>query len=70
MNDLFGTLPLFSVLVRCSTYNQSKYITDALNGFVMQQIVIIKQLINSFVITIYINLNIFLTKVYKSLKYI
>lgn len=27
----------YKVLVRCATYNQSKYICDALNGFVMQQ---------------------------------
>lgn len=27
----------YSVLVRCFTYNQEKYIEDALNGFVMQQ---------------------------------
>ena len=27
----------FKVLVRCFTYNQSKYIEDALNGFAMQQ---------------------------------
>lgn len=27
----------FKVLVRCMTYNQSKYIEDALNGFAMQQ---------------------------------
>lgn len=27
----------YKVLVRCFTYNQSKYITDALNGFAMQQ---------------------------------
>ena len=25
------------VSIKCSTYNQSAYITDALNGFVMQQ---------------------------------
>lgn len=27
----------YKVLVSCFTYNQSKYIEDALNGFVMQQ---------------------------------
>ena len=27
----------YKVLVRCSTFNQSKYIKDALNGFAMQQ---------------------------------
>ena len=27
----------YLVCVRCYTYNQSRYITDALNGFVMQQ---------------------------------
>lgn len=29
--------PKFKVTVRCITYNQSKYITDAMNGFTMQQ---------------------------------
>lgn len=29
--------PGFKVCVRCFTFNHSKYITDALNGFVMQQ---------------------------------
>lgn len=29
--------PGFKVCVRCFTFNQSRYITDALNGFVMQQ---------------------------------
>lgn len=29
--------PKFKVCVRCFTYNQSKYITDALNGFCMQE---------------------------------
>lgn len=29
--------PKFKVTVRCMTYNQSKYITDAMNGFTMQQ---------------------------------
>ncbi len=29
--------PEFKVCVRCFTYNQSNYITDALNGFCMQQ---------------------------------
>ena len=29
--------PKFKVCVRCFTFNQSKYITDALNGFTMQQ---------------------------------
>lgn len=29
--------PNFKVLVRCFTYNQSKYITDSMNGFCMQQ---------------------------------
>ena len=29
--------PKFKVCVRCMTYNQSKYIEDALNGFTMQQ---------------------------------
>lgn len=28
---------VYKVLVRCATYNQSKYICDALNGFVMQR---------------------------------
>lgn len=32
MND-----PKYKVNVRCSTYNQSKYITDAMNGFCMQE---------------------------------
>lgn len=27
----------YTVLVKCFTFNQSKYIKDALNGFVMQQ---------------------------------
>ena len=27
----------YKVLVRCFTFNQSKYIKDALNGFVMQE---------------------------------
>lgn len=30
-------IPEFKVLVECMTYNQSKYITDALNGFAMQK---------------------------------
>ena len=29
--------PQFKVTVSCMTYNQSKYITDAMNGFTMQQ---------------------------------
>ena len=29
--------PKFKVTVNCMTYNQSKYITDAMNGFTMQQ---------------------------------
>ena len=29
--------PKFKVAVCCMTYNQSKYITDAMNGFTMQQ---------------------------------
>ena len=29
--------PKFKVTVSCMTYNQAKYITDALNGFTMQQ---------------------------------
>ena len=29
--------PKFEVTVSCMTYNQSKYITDAMNGFTMQQ---------------------------------
>ena len=29
--------PKFKVTVSCMTYNQSKYITDAMNGFTMQQ---------------------------------
>ena len=29
--------PKFKVCVKCSTFNQAKYITDALNGFTMQQ---------------------------------
>lgn len=29
--------PKFKVCVRCFTFNQSKYITDAMNGFTMQQ---------------------------------
>lgn len=29
--------PKFKVCVRCFTFNHSKYITDAMNGFVMQQ---------------------------------
>ena len=29
--------PNFKVTVSCMTYNQSKYITDAMNGFTMQQ---------------------------------
>lgn len=29
--------PKFKVCVRCFTFNQAKYITDALNGFTMQQ---------------------------------
>lgn len=29
--------PKFKVCVRCYTFNHSKYITDAMNGFVMQQ---------------------------------
>ena len=31
------TIVNFKVLVRCFTYNQSKYIEDAINGFVMQK---------------------------------
>ena len=27
----------FLVCIRCTTFNQSAYITDALNGFAMQQ---------------------------------
>ena len=27
----------FMVCTRCMTYNQARYITDAMNGFVMQQ---------------------------------
>lgn len=29
--------PDFTVCVRCMTYNQSKYIEDAMNGFTIQQ---------------------------------
>ena len=29
--------PKFKVCCRCSTFNQAKYITDAMNGFTMQQ---------------------------------
>ena len=29
--------PKFKVTVSCMTYNQSKYITDTMNGFTMQQ---------------------------------
>ena len=29
--------PKFKVCVRCSTFNQAKYIEDTMNGFVMQQ---------------------------------
>ena len=29
--------PKFKVCCRCFTFNQAKYITDAMNGFTMQQ---------------------------------
>ena len=39
MNNIQYPVPKFGyeVLVRCFTYNQSKYIEDTLNGFVMQR---------------------------------
>ena len=39
MNNIQYPVPKqeYKVLVRCATYNQSKYIEDALNGFAMQQ---------------------------------
>lgn len=37
MEQYIQTLPDFTVLVRCFTFNHSSYITDALNGFTMQQ---------------------------------
>ena len=30
-------MPIFKICVRCTTYNQSSYIEDALNGFTMQE---------------------------------
>lgn len=29
--------PQFKVVVQCATFNHAKYITDAMNGFTMQQ---------------------------------
>ena len=37
MERYIQTLQDFMVMVRCYTYNHSAYITDALNGFTMQQ---------------------------------
>lgn len=37
MEHIYTPKQDYKVLVRCFTYNQSKYIEDALNGFVMQQ---------------------------------
>ena len=37
MNQIYIPQKDYKVLVRCMTYNQSKYIEDALNGFAMQQ---------------------------------
>lgn len=37
ISDYPGPERDYTVLVRCFTFNQSKYIEDALNGFVMQQ---------------------------------
>ena len=37
MEQIYTPKQDYKVLVRCFTYNQSKYIEDALNGFVMQQ---------------------------------
>lgn len=36
-NQIYIPTKDYKVLVRCFTYNQSKYIEDALNGFAMQQ---------------------------------
>lgn len=36
-NQIYIPTQNYKVLVRCFTYNQSKYIEDALNGFAMQQ---------------------------------
>lgn len=37
MEQIYTPKQDYKVLVRCFTYNQSKYIEDALNGFAMQQ---------------------------------
>lgn len=37
MEEIYTPKQDYKVLVRCFTYNQSKYIEDALNGFAMQQ---------------------------------
>lgn len=37
MEQVYTPSKDYKVLVRCMTYNQSKYIEDALNGFVMQK---------------------------------
>lgn len=37
MEKIYTPKQNYKVLVRCFTYNQSKYIEDALNGFAMQQ---------------------------------
>lgn len=37
MDQIFIPKQDYKILVRCFTYNQSKYIEDALNGFVMQK---------------------------------
>lgn len=37
MNNIYTPKQDYKVLVSCMTYNQSKYIEDALNGFAMQQ---------------------------------
>lgn len=37
MQQIYTPKQDYKVLVRCFTYNQSKYIEDALNGFAMQQ---------------------------------
>ena len=37
MEQIYTPKQNYKVLVRCFTYNQSKYIEDALNGFAMQK---------------------------------
>lgn len=37
MEQVYSPQKDYKVFVRCNTFNQSKYIEDALNGFAMQQ---------------------------------